>query len=121
MNSRVTRVPQWSYNLSSHVLSVDTVRLKRCLLINASSITSARVVAYYCALIKATAVFTVPSVPCHARQFKKHARKEMVQYPAVSLDILVGSGLCENSTFSKIRFSDIFGKAADNASIIEAS
>ena len=110
----------WNCNLSSHALSADTVRLKRCLLITASSITNVRVVAYFCVLIKATAVFTVPSVQCLARQFKKHARKEMVQHPAVNPDIRVGSRLCENTTFSKIRFSDIFGKAADNAPIIEA-
>jgi len=80
------RMSRWYLNPLSHALNVDTVRLKRCLLNTASSTTSAKAVGRCYTPIKVIAVFTVPLAQHHARQFKKHVRKGMVQHPVVNLN-----------------------------------
>ena len=108
---------------SNPPLPVPIVRnnaTKRCRPMPAKLFMNVRAARQCYDLMREIAVSFVRLAQCHARQFNKHARKEMVQHPAVNPDIRVGSRLCENTTFSKIHISDIFGKAADNAPIIEA-
>jgi hypothetical protein len=66
---------------------VDIVRPKQCPQIIASITMSARVVVWFYTPSMVTAVSTVPLAQCHARQFKKHARRAMIQLPAVIINV----------------------------------